>query len=285
MLANRSRVITVLSLVAALVCVTAFATPEASRTASEEGTREGAATLAQADAPGEGDVPSGEIAPSIFPPPPDPSEVENPRNLVPAAETAAPLPAEAAADAAAEPTSRDVPVETRAKDEAEPSKVDPACEPPMPARSLLDALENVAADRRRINVERKALEEERRSFERLKAELDESKAALLAEMERLNEIIELMDRKRRKDDEEADAEAAKKRLADRAKFIKAMRGMKTDKLATMVSKLDREMAVDLLKQMKPVDAVTVLEKMEPALAAVLAKSLLARPASKKGSDG
>ena len=52
-------------------------------------------------------------------------------------------------------------------------------------------------------------------------------------------------------------------------LAKTLKGMKPDQAAALVARLDRPLAIDLLRRMRPGDAAVVLEKVKPELAAEL----------------
>ena len=54
-----------------------------------------------------------------------------------------------------------------------------------------------------------------------------------------------------------------------------MQKMQPKKLATLLVKLERPVAIDLLRQMKPKEAVALLEQLPPEQAAEFAAQLLA----------
>lgn len=138
-------------------------------------------------------------------------------------------------------------------------------EPPVAALVLVDELKRVSETRVDIAAERRAIDEDRRGLEKLHAELAEARAALKVEAARLEELIESTQQ----------GPAREKAAESRAQVAKAMRGMQPKKLATLITKLDRPVAIDLLRQMKPKEAVMLLEQLPPEVAAGYAAELLA----------
>ena len=65
-------------------------------------------------------------------------------------------------------------------------------------------------------------------------------------------------------------------------MAKTLKSMKPDQAATLLARLDRPLAVSLLRRMRPGDAGAVLEKMKPETAADLF-SLMASPEAAGGT--
>ncbi len=157
--------------------------------------------------------------------------------------------------------------------------------PSLAASALRDEL-RVSSLRRQEELA--ALGRERARLEKLAAEITAARAALKTETARLDEKV-----KKEKEEKE---EAAKR--ASSAKppspqvradgkppgevLAKTLKGMKADQAAALVSRLERRLAVDLLRHMRPADAGTVLEKMKPETAAELF-SLMASTEAAGGS--
>jgi flagellar motility protein MotE (MotC chaperone) len=57
---------------------------------------------------------------------------------------------------------------------------------------------------------------------------------------------------------------------------KAMKGMKPEQAAAIISRLDRVLASEILRRMKPADAGAVMASIKPELAAELATAIATR---------
>ena len=57
---------------------------------------------------------------------------------------------------------------------------------------------------------------------------------------------------------------------------KAMKGMKPEQAAAIISRLDRVLASEILRRMKPADAGAVMASVKPELAAELATAIATR---------
>lgn len=62
---------------------------------------------------------------------------------------------------------------------------------------------------------------------------------------------------------------------------KAMKGMKPEQAAALVARLDRSLAAEIIRRMKPTDAGAILGLVKPELAAELATQIATRKASAK----
>ena len=138
-------------------------------------------------------------------------------------------------------------------------------EPPVAALLLIDELKRINETKVDISAERKAIADDRRGLLKLQAEIAEARASLKVESARLQEIL---------DNTESGPER-EKAAESRAQVAKAMQKMQPKKLATLLVKLERPVAIDLLRQMKPKEAVALLEQLPPEQAAEFAAQLLA----------
>lgn len=142
---------------------------------------------------------------------------------------------------------------------------EPEREPPVAALLLIDELKRINETKIDISAERKAIAEDRRGLLKLQAEIAEARTSLKVESARLQEII---------DNTETGPER-EKAAESRAQMAKAMQKMPPKKLATLLVKLERSVAIELLRQMKPKEAVALLEQLPPEQAAEFAAQLLA----------
>ena len=163
----------------------------------------------------------------------------------------------------------------------------PAALPPsLTASALRDELRTSSLRRRE---ELAALGRERARLEKLATEITAARAALETETARLDEKV-------KKAEKEEKEEAVKRAISPKGPSLQAradgkppgealaktLKGMKADQAAALVSRLERRLAVDLLRRMRPADAGTVLEKMKPETAAELF-SLMASTEASGGS--
>ncbi len=86
-----------------------------------------------------------------------------------------------------------------------------------------------------------------------------------------------------KDDKGDAARDAKPSVASPATspeaLAKTVKGMKSDQAAILVQKLDRGLAVEVLRRMRPADTAAILEKLKPDTAAELFSAMAARGAA------
>jgi len=61
-------------------------------------------------------------------------------------------------------------------------------------------------------------------------------------------------------------------------LAKTLKGMKPDQAASLLARLERPLAVEILRRMRPADAGVVLEKMKAETAAELFTAMAATPA-------
>ncbi|OFX26338.1 MAG: hypothetical protein A2V77_19610 [Anaeromyxobacter sp. RBG_16_69_14] len=170
--------------------------------------------------------------------------------------------------------------------EGAPSQPTGAIPPSLSASALRDEL-RVSSLRRQEELA--ALGRERARLEKLAADISAARAALETETARLDEKV-------KKAEKEEKEEAAKRATSAKTPspqvradgkppgqaLAKTLKGMKPDLAAALVSRLERRLAVDLLRHMRPADAGTVLEKMKPETAAELF-SLMASTEAAGGS--
>ena len=126
-------------------------------------------------------------------------------------------------------------------------------------------------------------------LKKLKAEIEESRSALRAEIEVLETRIAEYARKKEQEEEEkallAETPLEKKkreaRLAeDRLRMAKAFRGMEPKDAARLISRLETQLAADLLRLMRPADAGKILAELSPRKAAVLTTKVAGKKKAK-----
>lgn len=149
--------------------------------------------------------------------------------------------------------------------------------PSLTANALRDELR---ASAQRRQEELAALRRERVRLEKLAADITTARAALEAETAQLDEKVKKAAAARsaalatEAGKNAASAKGAAPQPRPDSKplgeaLAKTLKGMKADQAAALVSRLERRLAVDLLRHMRPADAGTVLEKMKPETAADL----------------
>ena len=161
---------------------------------------------------------------------------------------------------------------------------------------LLKAGTDATAQLEQVRGEEKALEVQRAALEKLAADIAQTRTKLRDETERLKALIVEAQRSQEStaqstgqesagDDSSrssgkvpADFEADPERLDTLAR---AVRGMKPDQAATLLEKLPKGLAANLLLRMRGSDAAQVLEKLKPDFAAELVGEA-ARPPPRRG---
>lgn len=157
--------------------------------------------------------------------------------------------------------------------------------PDLPAFST-SALRNAMRQSLAGTPEPKQLTERAR-LEQLASEITQARESLRQETARLEELI----RQRGSCDGElraaavaaadpkaaADADAAKDAAREQMESVsKAMKGMKPEQAAAVVTRLDHRLASEILRRMRPADAGAVLGFLRPELAAELATEIATR---------
>jgi len=177
------------------------------------------------------------------------------------------------------PTSAPTPTSTAAlaapprpplKAEADPPKQTPRS---LSGAALADELRDAS---RRRQQELSAIRSEREALEKLRQEIEASRKALREETARLDERIKAA--------HEAPLPPARgaARVANSAPvagardgkppvdaLAKTLKGMKPEQAAVLITRLDKPLAVELLRHMRPGDAAILLERMKPEAAADL----------------
>jgi len=131
--------------------------------------------------------------------------------------------------------------------------------PPLKMSALQDEARRRGADD----------ETDKAALTRMAAEISAAREALRNETARLEAMLAEVP-------PGGEAEGAKKQLSSMDAVAKTLRGMKPDQAAAILSRMERKLAVDLLKRIPPVDGAKVLAAMKPELAAELASDITAR---------
>ena len=146
----------------------------------------------------------------------------------------------------------------------------PPAPEPMPTPPALSASalrDELRASSRKRQEELAALDRARAQLEKLTADIATARSALREETARLDE------RAKKASAEKVAARGGPGGLGQGDKQVvalaKTLKGMKPDQAAALVARLDRPLAIDLLRRMRPGDAAVVLEKVKPELAAEL----------------
>ena len=145
----------------------------------------------------------------------------------------------------------------------------PTVPPSLSSKAFLDEVRQTAVEQRSSRQRR---EDDRARLERLAKEIAEARAALRQETERL-EVAKKASEQRRPPPAPAPADGSAARPATEAgpygALAKTVKGMRPEKAAEIVAHLDRALAVELLRRIRPGDAAVILEKLRPETAAEL----------------
>jgi len=141
--------------------------------------------------------------------------------------------------------------------------------PALTAAALRDELR--AASQRRQD-ELAAIARQRAELEKLAAEIAAARAVVEAERARAPR-----DDKAPPSQGRPETPATAGQPASPDALAKTIKGMKVDQAAALVGHLDRGLAVDVLRRMKPADAGAILEKLKGETAADLFAQMAARP--------
>jgi flagellar motility protein MotE (MotC chaperone) len=132
----------------------------------------------------------------------------------------------------------------------------PVVPPSLTSKAFLDEIRTSARDQRTSKQRR---EDERNRLEALAKEVADARAALRAETERLEAAKKPA----------ASAGTAEEKAKSYVALAKTVKGMRPEKAAELVSNLDRPLAVELLRRIRPADAAAILEKLKADTAADL----------------
>lgn len=150
----------------------------------------------------------------------------------------------------------------------------------LSSSALGDELRRAAAarqgERKKLEEERQALTAEREKLEKLAAELTAAREELRTETQRLQEAGKSASAA---NGQGAGARAAGANLgkAQLDNLASAVKSMKPDQAAGLISRLDRPLAVALLQKMKPTAVGKVMENMRPDVAADLLSGMAVAP--------
>ena len=158
-----------------------------------------------------------------------------------------------------------------------PEELDaPAVPPSVTTGAFLQEVRSAGKEQR---ASRQRNEEERARLEKLAKEIAEARAALRAETERLEALTRKGAERPRPATRPAPADGATPTGPARSPYdglAKTVKGMRPERAAEVVARLDRPLAVELLRQIRPADVAAILEKLKPEAAAdLLARMALA----------
>ncbi|HEX7487411.1 MAG TPA: hypothetical protein VF341_00785, partial [Anaeromyxobacteraceae bacterium] len=139
--------------------------------------------------------------------------------------------------------------------------------PLPPALSDSALRDELRASSRRRQEQLAALARETARIEKLTAEIAGARTALREETARLDERVKKIAAEKPAAHGAVGAPGRSEKEA--AALAKTLKGMKPDQAAALVARLDRPLAIDLLRRMRPGDLAVVLEKLKPELAAEL----------------
>jgi flagellar motility protein MotE (MotC chaperone) len=141
---------------------------------------------------------------------------------------------------------------------------------PPPSLTTNALRDELRSSTRRRQDELAAIARERSRLEKLSAEIATARAALEAETARLDEKVKKAELGASAATSQAQSLPPRQGGKPPAPTLaKTLKGMRAEQAATLISRLDRRLAADLLRQMRPADAGGVLEKMKPETAAEL----------------
>jgi flagellar motility protein MotE (MotC chaperone) len=141
--------------------------------------------------------------------------------------------------------------------------------PALTVTALRDEL-TAAAKRRQEDLA--AIAKERARLEKLAADIAAARAALRDETARL-EARTNDEAARGKDSRRPAGSGKPGEIAPADALAKTLRGMKSEPAAALLARLERPLAVDILRRMRPADAGALLEKLKPETAAELVSAL------------
>jgi len=154
--------------------------------------------------------------------------------------------------------------------------------PPLSAAMLCEELRKNSreqrATREKLDGERAELAKERARLEQLVAQIEKARAALRAETSELEQLAKGVHRTPAWQEPPPSAEPGKGPVESTAKAIRAM---KPDQAAVLVSRLDPRLAAAVLRRMRPADAGAVIERLRPELASALVTTMASAPPEEK----
>jgi len=185
-----------------------------------------------------------------------------------------------------EPAAKPEPAKAEEKKEAkaEAKKAEKTLPPAVTQSGLCAELNrnglSVAAQRKKLEEERKDIAAQREELEKIAADIAKSRAELRVETERLEALL-------------GQAPGGNGTAPNRAQvngtvgqgqletLAKALKGMKPDSAAALMQRTDPKLAAQLLQRMKPADAGAVMDHLKPDLAADLLAQMATLPAPRK----
>ena len=170
--------------------------------------------------------------------------------------------AEPSGPSASQPPHPRAPPPDRYHDQGPPTVLPPSLTP----NALRDELR--AASQRRQD-ELAAIARERTRLEKLSTDIATARAALESETARLDDKVKKAEAAKPTGPQPPTTDGQPRGKPSGETLAKTLKGMKPDQAAALVSRLERRLAVNLLRQMRPADAGGVLEKMRPETAAEL----------------
>jgi len=154
--------------------------------------------------------------------------------------------------------------------------------PPLSAAMLCEELRKSGRDQRaareKLDGERAELAKERTRLEQLVAQIEKARAALRTETSELEQLAKGVHRTPPWQEPPPSAEPGKGPVETTARAIRAM---KPDQAAVLVSRLDPRLAAAVLRRMRPADAGAVIERLRPELASALVTTMASAPAEEK----
>jgi flagellar motility protein MotE (MotC chaperone) len=141
--------------------------------------------------------------------------------------------------------------------------------PALTAAALRDEL-TAAAQRRRDDLA--AMARERARLEKLAADITAARAALRDETARLERATDA-EAARGRDRKRSATPGRPGEIAHADALAKTLKGMRSEPAAALLARLERSLAVDILRRMRPADAGALLEKLKPETAAELVSAL------------
>jgi flagellar motility protein MotE (MotC chaperone) len=170
----------------------------------------------------------------------------------------------------------------------------PSLAPSAFCEELRRAANRQTVSKSQLQEERTALAAERGKLQKLAAELEASRKELRAEATRLDVLLTAAGHKLPKESNTSTtaenggapqetpvrkAEEKPRSPEQLSSLAKAIRSMKAEQAAALVSRLEHSLAVDLLQHMSPKAAGAVMANVKPELAAELMASMANRVAS------
>jgi len=145
----------------------------------------------------------------------------------------------------------------------------PAVPPSLTSKAFLDEVRQTAVEQRSSRQRR---DDDRSRLEKLAKEIADARAALRQETERLEVAQKAAEHKRPSTAPPSPEASAGPPASDPSPYgalAKTVKGMRPEKAAEVVAHLDKGLAVELLRRIRPTDAAAILERLKPEAAAEL----------------